>query len=173
MTLDELVGWFKANHKTFFHFTDTRNIPLIQQHGLLSRSEMAQREIQCPAPGGNQWSFDADALSGMDQYVHLCFRKKHPMEYMAKADGRIETSRFLLIEPDVLLIPGTKLTSGVSNKNGVAVGDPIAMLPNLDWEVLYLRTDWRDPAIQSRLRNAEKYEVIVPSTIPSNLIRFG
>ncbi len=173
MTLDELVGWFNANHKTFFHFTDARNIPLIQQHGLLSRVEMARRGIQCPAPGGNQWSFDADAHSGMDQYVHMCLRKKHPMEYMAREDGRIATARFLLIKPEVLLLPGTKLTNGVSNKNGVMISDPIAMLPHLDWEVLYLRTDWRDPAVQSRLRTAEKYEIIVPSAVPANLIRFG
>jgi len=95
------------------------------------------------------------------------------MEYMAKADGRIVSSQFLLIEPEALLLPGAKLTDGVSNKTGVMANDPISMLPHLDWEVLYLRLDWRDPAIQVRLRNAEKYETIVPSVVSPNLICFG
>ncbi len=47
-----------------YHFTDTRNLPLIQQlGGLLPMAELVRRKMQIPAPGGNQWSRDADAMS--------------------------------------------------------------------------------------------------------------
>ena len=39
----------------FFHFTDTRNLPLIKQHGLLSMRRLKQEGIST-IPGGNQWS---------------------------------------------------------------------------------------------------------------------
>ena len=75
-------GW------VFYHFTDTRNLPSIRAHGLLSMRELRQRGIVV-TPGGNDWSLDADQRSGMDGYVHLCFFKGHPMEWLATQDGRI------------------------------------------------------------------------------------
>src|SRR5260370_4560046 len=66
-----------------YHFTDRQNLPLIQKlGGLYPPSQLEARGIQIPAPGGNQWSRDADKMSGMDRYVHLCFRPNHPMEYL-------------------------------------------------------------------------------------------
>jgi len=41
----------------------------------------------------------------------------------------------------------------------------------IDFEVLYTRTNWRDPDIQRRLQEAEKYEILVPKRIPLELIR--
>jgi hypothetical protein len=90
-----------------YHFTDRRNLPLIRElGGLLPTSELAKRGIKVPAPGGNQWSRDADQMRGMDEYVHLCFRANHPMEYLARQDGRIEDTIFLQIHPKVLQFQG-------------------------------------------------------------------
>jgi hypothetical protein len=41
----------------------------------------------------------------------------------------------------------------------------------IDYEVLYTRTDWRDPVIQQRLAQAERCEILVPRFIPLELIR--
>ncbi len=41
----------------------------------------------------------------------------------------------------------------------------------IDYEVLYTRTNWLDPAIKQRLDQAEKCEVLVPSRIPLDWIR--
>ena len=72
MNLDE----FLKNHvqkseqqKTFFHFTDTRNLDLIKKHGILSRRKAKQMGIAIPAPGGNQISIQAADALGLDQYV--------------------------------------------------------------------------------------------------------
>lgn len=98
-----------------YHFTDRQNLPSIRQHGgLYPMTELLRRGIQVPAPGGNQWSREADSRSGMDRYVHLCFRNNHPMAYLAGQDGRIGQILFLQIHPSVLGLPGVMFTPDVS-----------------------------------------------------------
>jgi hypothetical protein len=36
----------------------------------------------------------------------------------------------------------------------------------IDFEVLYTRTDWSDPAIYARRQAAERCEILVPDTVP-------
>lgn len=154
-----------------YHFTDRRNLDLIREMGgLYPIAELVRRKVVVPAPGGNDWSRDADALKGMGRYVHLCFRNSHPMEYVARKDGRIKDSIFLRIHPSVLQFEGVRFTNDVSNKSGVESVPISEATVHIDFEVLYTRTDWSDPAIQERLRRAEKFEVLVPSFVPIALI---
>ncbi len=107
----------------------------------------------------------------MGNYVHLCFRASHPMEYAARQDGRIADAIFLQIHPSVMQFAGVRFTNDVANKAGVksvAIADAEALI---DFEVLYTRTDWTDPTIKTRLIQAEKYEVLVPQIIPLVYIR--
>ena len=155
-----------------YHFTDRRNLPLIRQHGgLYPLAKLRKKKIEVPAPGGNDWSRDADGMKGMDEYVHLCFRNTHPMEYVARQAGRIEDTIFLQIHADVLLWDGVKFTADVSNKSGVEIHTMDEARKIIDFEVLYTRTDWTDTEIQRRLQQSEKYEILVPKKIPLDLIR--
>lgn len=155
-----------------YHFTDRRNLDLIRKHGgLHPLSDLVKKSIDIPAAGGNQWSRDADSLKGMGRYVHLCFRSNHPMEYLARQDGRIVDSIFLEIHPSVMQFKGVRFTPDVSNKAGVE-SVPIAQAADLiDYQVLYTRTEWSDAAIQQRLKQVEKYEILVPCCIPLSHIR--
>ena len=158
--------------RCLYHFTDTRNLPLIRQRqGLFPLAVLRQDGVSVPAPGGNDWSHDADRWGSLDQYVHLCFRKQHPMEYRARQEGRIVDSIFLEISANVLTIPGVLFTPDVSNKSGVSRHTLEQARTMIDFEILYTRTDWRDPAIQERLRNATKCEILVPRGVPLALIR--
>ena len=65
-SIDEIVKFLKDHGHTFFHFTDRKNLPGIRQHGILSMHQVRAMGLQVPATGGNQWSLDADAASGMD-----------------------------------------------------------------------------------------------------------
>ncbi len=167
MAIDSL-----AKVPLLYHFTDRRNLPVIKEMGgLFPLAQLDQKQVKVPAPGGNEWSRDADALKGMGNYVHLCFRNNHPMEFVARQDGRITDTIFLQIHPSVMQFDGVRFTNDVANKAGVE-SVPIANADALiDFEVLYTRTDWRDPAIKTRLSNAEKYEVLVPHIIPLAYIR--
>ena len=155
-----------------YHFTDRRNLPLIRElGGLYPFAELRNRGIQVPAPGGNLWSQEANGFKGMDQYVHLCFRPSHPMEFIAREEGRIVDSIFLNVHPDVLQWEGVRFTPDVANKSGVQVYSIEEALDMIDFEVLYTRSDWKKPEIQQRLRAAEKCEVLVARFIPIEMIR--
>ena len=155
-----------------FHFTDRRNLPLIRElGGLLPLATLRQMQIAIPAPGGNDWSHDADSAKGVDKYVHLCFRATHPMEFRAREDGRIVDSIFLGVHPDVLLWNGVRFCPDISNKGGVDHCSIDEARDRIDYEVLYTWTDWNDPIIKQRLLAAEKCEILVPAKIPLDLIR--
>lgn len=159
-----------AKNRVFYHFTDTRNLPSIRQHGLLSMHQLRERRI-IVAPGGNDWSLDADKRTGMDRFVHLCFFEDHPMEYVAKKEGRIEKTRFLRVDPRVITMEGVLISTEVSNKAGVLPRPADEMVNELDLEVIYTRTDWKDPKVQARLRAAQKCELLVPEHIAVKLLR--
>jgi hypothetical protein len=157
---------------SFYHFTDRKNAASIRQHGgLYSLAVLRVREIEIPAPGGNDWSHDADQMKGLDQYVHLCFRPNHPMEYVARQDGRISDSVYLQIHPDILQTKGVMFAADVSNKSGVEIVSLEEAVKIIDFEVLYTRTDWSNSEIQKRLKQAEKYELLVPDHVPMKYIR--
>jgi len=157
---------------SFFHFTDRRNAASIRAlGGLYSLAALREMGIEIPASGGNDWSHDADAMKGLDRYVHLCFRPNHPMEFIARQDGRIVDTVYLQIHPDILSVSDVMFTADISNKSGVEAIPLIEALDIIDFRVLYTRTDWTDPDVQQRLRLAEKYELLVPNHVPIKLIR--
>lgn len=156
-----------------YHFTDSRNVPLIRQHGLWSWAELKARGFTPPAPGGNDWSHDADAARGLDAFVHLCYRPNHPMCHVACNDGRIAQVVWLRVDLSALDLPNVAFTLDVANKSGVQPLSGAGIVTQLDWEVLYTRTDWTDPSIHARLSSAERAEILVPRHVPANLIKFG
>jgi len=152
-------------HKFLYHFTDTRNLPSIRQHGLLSTSKLKELGVTVPAPGGNEWSLQQDERLGLDVYVHLCFFSEHPMEYVHRQSGHVQQTRFLRINPDVMSQAGVLITDAVANKVGVVPQSPEVALQTLDLEVIYERTDWRVPEIRDRLKLAKVYEVLIPDRV--------
>jgi len=158
--------------RNLFHFTDRRNLqPIRQRGGLFSYARLKEMDIEIPAPGGNEWSHEADAYKGMDRYVHLCLRPTHPMEHVAKVDGRIASSIFLNVHTDALKISGVRFTAGVSNKSDVETHSIEDATGIIDFDMLYGGwKDWNNPEIQARLQTVEKYEILVPDHIPLKLI---
>jgi hypothetical protein len=92
------------------------------------------------------------------------------MEYRAKERGDIVTSCFLSIDSSILHRDGVLFCPDVSNKSGVAPLTLPQAIEVMDFEVIYDRTDWRDPEIKKRRAQAKKYELLVPGYIPLNLI---
>jgi len=142
-----------------------------QLKGLYSAASLKKAGWSVPAPGGNEWSQDADAWVGMDQYVHLCFCNSHPMEFLARQSGRIQTSIFLEIDPAILTADGVLFTAGVSNKAGMARHTIEEAKQLIDFDVICTRMDWRDPAILQRRKDAEKCEILVPDGFDIKWIR--
>lgn len=173
MTVDELIQFIGASpqHKTLYHFTDESNFPSIAEHGLLSKEQLRATGLWPPkAVGGNELSWRLDAERGIDPYVSLCMTQNHSMKFRAHQDGRLPNPRYLVIKPDVLRTPGSKIALGIANANDVEILPVADAVDRLDVEVLYTRTNWSDPAINLRLRAAERFEVLIPNSVPRDLI---
>jgi hypothetical protein len=157
---------------SFYHFTDRRNAASIRElGGLYSLAALRELGVEIPAPGGNDWSHDADKRKGLDRYVHLCLRTNHPMEFVARREGRLVQPVYLQISRDVLEVEGLMFTADVSNKSGVQILSLAEAFEKMDFEALYAPTRWNDPDFMQRLRQAEKYELLVPNHVPMKFIR--
>lgn len=158
--------------KKLFHFTDRQNLPSIrEQGGLWSLSQLKEKRVEIPMPGGNEWSHDADVRKGMDKYVHLCFTEEHPMEYCAKLDGRINDPVYLRIDASVIEQTGVCFSQDVSNKSGVPILPLDEATKIIDFDVLYTYLDWAHSDVQARRQAAKKYEILIPNHVPLELIR--
>lgn len=157
----------KYNINEIWHFTDKSNLDLIIKHkGLLSLAELEKKDIDVPIMGGNDWSHDADKFKDLHKYVHLAFVDDHPMLYRSKQELRIFRPVWLKIDSSILLEDNVKYTSDVSNKFDVPILKPEEAIKQIDFEVLFTRTDWTDPTIKERRRVAKKSEILVPDFVP-------
>lgn len=116
----------------------------------------------------NSWNLDR--YRGIDPYVSLCLTRNHGMKFLAHQDGRLPNPRYLAINPEVLEIDGVRVALGVANANDVQIFPIAQAMDHLDVQVLYSRTDWKNPQVQARLRAAEKVEILVPNEVPRRLI---
>ena len=115
-------------------------------------------------------SHHLDSECGLDGYVRLCFRNNHPMLYVALQEGRILHPIWLKVDASVMLNPDVRFSIGVAYQDGVEIIDHEKAADQIDFDVLFTRTDWNDPEIQKRLQMGEKTEVLIPDIIPLDMI---
>ena len=154
-----------------FHFTDTRNIPEIVRHGLLSRDERLRLGVTPIVTGGNDWSHDQDVRNQLTDFVHLCFFNTHPMEFIARRDERFADTFFIKVLPEVLDRDGVKFCAGVSNAADAEIFDVNDFEEHMDMDALFKRLDWRDAEQLARVKATEKYEILIPKRIPKKFLR--
>lgn len=155
--------------QAFYHFTDTRNLPSIRLHGLLSHAELIRRGLN-HVPGGNALSHELDQMHGTDDHVHLCFRANHGMRGQILAEGRIAQACWVRIDPAIILLPEVSVTLDNAAMNGVEPQPLIHALPLLDQQILYDYSDWNDPVMRQRLTASERCELLIPNNVPTRYI---
>jgi hypothetical protein len=172
MTLDELIMTIKSSsqHNCLYHFSDISNFETIDKFGILSKYKMELERFTPKTPGGNELSWGLDRKKGIYSYVSLCMTKNHPMKYIAEKDGRLKNSRYLGISADVLKLPNTLIAFGIANANDVDLFEIENATDMIDIEVIYKKTDWKNPEILQRLKCAEKVEILIKDFVPKNLI---
>ena len=160
----------KRGISSIWHFTDESNLKSIEKNGILSYCEAQKRNIHIPAPGGNEVSHNADRKNSVDDYIHACFSKKHPMLYVAKEDGRIKKPILLKISIDVLDIDGVMYTNDVSNKSGVQKLSSIDAVRQINIEDIFDYLDFDQQGMKERKNSALKSEILIPKFIPVKMI---
>ncbi|BAX80826.1 DarT ssDNA thymidine ADP-ribosyltransferase family protein [Labilibaculum antarcticum] len=114
-----------------YHFTDSRNIPMIKAHGgLYSWKACEELKINIPNPGGGSLSRKLDRKYGLEDYVRFSFHKENPMLFIAHQDGRIIKEEWLNVDLEVATLRETKYSDMNATKTGHQVGDNLKFLEN-------------------------------------------
>ncbi|MGC2526692.1 MAG: DarT ssDNA thymidine ADP-ribosyltransferase family protein [Candidatus Acidiferrum sp.] len=156
-----------------YHFTDVRNLPTIKElDGIYSTAKLREMAAGFKA-GGDEQSLQLDLRSGMDQYVHLCFDLRHPMESYIKSRDREANLVYLKIDRAILYQDGVRFSTGVAYAQGVQTFTiEEAQDGNMiDYQVLYTFMPWGDPVVKPRRRAAELCEIFVPDYVSMKFIR--
>jgi hypothetical protein len=160
----------KYGIREFFHFTEITNLPSIRRHGLLSLAELSRLNLQNVHYASSPESRAVDTHYGLDGYVRLAFVNQHPMEYVARKEGRLLSPIFLSVKTEVLHKDGVQVAAGVAYGHGVPIYNLADACEQLDFDVLYVRLNWKDPDILARLMAARKYELLIPDRIGPEMI---
>jgi len=109
-----------------YHFTDTRNVPSIKKHGLLSLAALKARlnyDIGTDFfPGSNPQSREIDYEKKLNNYIRLCADKHHPMTTIALNEGRIQNIAWIKLNfRDVVFVDSFREDHAkFSNKNAAS-----------------------------------------------------
>ncbi len=95
------------------------------------------------------------------------------MAFVAMNDERKLDPVYLEIDPAVIKLPNVMITDAPSNQKGVERIVAATALDKLDLDVLYKRMEWKDPAVLDRLKIAEKYEILIPTSLDKRYIVGG
>lgn len=118
---------------------------IMKHRGLFSLQEIRERKIPVSVFGGNEWSHETDKIKGVDRFVHLCFINDHPMLFKARNECRIVNPVWLALNSEVIFLEDAKFTTDISNKSGVNILTSEEAAEEIDFEVLFTRTNWSQP----------------------------
>jgi hypothetical protein len=156
------------------HFTDSRNVASIRQHGLLSSRARLEKGIEAIA-GGNERSRHLDVLYELDQFVHLSLTPDHPMQYVALGQGRLTTTVDIEVDPSVVTRPGVCMSPDIANKLGglqvFPLGSFMGELKGV--EVLYRDPQQLTPWQRKRVDSLRRVEILVPERIEPELLHIS
>ena len=150
---------------SIWHFTDLSNLESIKKNGVLSLRNIIENKIDVSCYGANDLSHSLDKKKGLDKYVHLSFIKEHPMQYVKTRDGDIPNPVCLEIDASVLFKSDSQFSNQVANREKAEIYDIKDLTKYMDLDVLWGRTDWKNPEIKLR-RIAAKYgEIMIEDRI--------
>jgi len=152
--------------KSIWHFTDLSNLESIKKYGVLSLRNLINSRINVACYGANELSHNLDIAKGLDQFVHLSFIKEHPMQWVKTRNGEIPNPVWLEIDATVLFKKKSIFSDQVTNKTEAKIyGDINDLVKHIDLDVLWSRTDWSDPKIQQRRKDAKYGEIMIQDKI--------
>lgn len=153
--------------ESLYHFTDSRNLASIIEHGgLFSWQQCKKRGIKVAAPGGDGDARLRDRRKDLGDYVRLSFRADHPMRHAAERDRRILKVEFLKIDPSVIYLRPTLFSNMNANSAGVRVGGDLEAFKQTKFDLATGSRRWYTQAE----KNFSQAEVLVKGHVPLDVI---
>ena len=88
--------------KSLYHFTDTRNIQSIKEHGLYSFAALkAKLDLDNGTdffPASSEASREIDFRKNLNNYIRLCSEQNHPMLSIALNEKRINSVSWIKLD---------------------------------------------------------------------------
>jgi hypothetical protein len=148
-----------------YHFTDAANLNSIREHGLLSASSLAQQSLKA-IMNSDEKSRAIDKQKGLENFVRLSFNNENPMKYIAKNEGRISRPVMLQIKLEVVSKEGVLF----SDCNAARHDATQSCSPNVvHFDIVKAPNQF---GVKAELQRFYQAEVLVPSSVPPNLIVF-
>jgi hypothetical protein len=168
MSIQQLLNYYGI--RSIWHFTDESNLISIEKYGILSLRNIIRQQLEVACYGADQLSHELDTRKGLDQFVHLSFIKEHPMQFVKTRDGLIPNPVWLEIDASVLFNDNTIFSNQVANKTGAQLYNIRNLADYIDLDVLWGRTDWKNPDIKERRKVAKYGELMIKNQISVNNI---
>jgi len=160
----------KNGVQSLYHFTHIFNVPLIAEHGLLSKKLLRQRDLWGKIiPGGNEVSQKEDARRGNDDYVSLAYTPYFPMAFWRKREHHI---CFFEIDVDVVDKNTAFFTQGnATSREHYRDRNPSAVLDPSDLRFILAGPPDRDSPAWDYWHTISQSEVLIPDRVDSSAIK--
>jgi hypothetical protein len=158
----------EKNISVLYHFTDKANLQSIRSYGgLFSWEYCIENDINITFPGGDDLSRSLDKHYNLENYVRLCFTKRHPMMYVAQKQGRIKNPIILEINPEVIYWINTLFSDMNATRSGHTKGGSLQNFLNIKFDVVK-KTKHFD--VSDELQKYYQAEVMIKKHIPLQYI---
>ena len=150
----------KYNITSLWHFTDQSNIDSIQEHGILSLSNLRRKNIEMLHTASSTLSHRIDRVKKLDSYVHLSFLDDHPLYYVALKEARIIDPVWIEIDISILFDEKTRFCNQVANKSGAKILTVDKIEQYIDFDTMLYGKDFHQS------KEVRKAEILIDSHIP-------
>lgn len=153
-----------------YHFTHVFNVPLVAQHGLLSKERLQQEKLKNKIIlGGNALSQDLDLQKGNHKYVSLAYTPYFPMAYWRKREHHV---CFLEIDVSIVDQDGVKFTQGnATSSEDKRDDDPRNVLTPEDIKIILAGPPDRNSQEWDYWHTISQSEVLIPNSVNSSAIK--
>ena len=149
-----------------YHFTSKKNIKSIIKHGICSLSELERMGLEVDY-GSSTASREIDKNKSLSNFVHLSYEQKHPMLFIALAEGRLFDYSVLRISPEVIILKNTLFSDINAASNEAKISADISFFMNLNFISFHNKKYCELTTEAKRLYQAE---VLVEKKIEESMI---
>lgn len=174
ITRDNFIGLTnnKAPHAALYSIMPIKNIPSIMEYGILSHELARKHAHESIALEDVQNKREIKIINAgrkLHSYANLYFDSYNPM--LSRVRSHYNDICILAIDPSIMNIPGTVVTSCNAASSVVKFADPTEMTDVLNFDIIYAQY-WTDDNIHVYYNNKliKCAEVLIPDCIPYDYI---
>lgn len=151
----------------FYHSTNTSNLMSIkQQRALLSIKKLREKHISVDF-ASSEFSREADARKGVENFVHLSYEPDYPMMKKATNGGRLAEVTMFIVSPVVAILKDTLFTEKNLVTTSIMPSSDVEVLKRIPFLKFHNKNYW---SLSEDLRKSYMAEILVKDEVPASSI---